>query len=344
MNEKKLKVWLDTKVLTGGHALRGIGVYTSLLQQALSKHELIELVDTPGKANIIHYPYFDFFFSTLPFSFFKKTVVTIHDTIPLIFPDHYQPGFKGQLRFIRQKQALKTVRAVMTDSNSSAFDIKTFLSISNKKIHVVPLAANPNLFSQTSDMLKKIRRKYQLPKLYALYVGDINFNKNLPNLIKMLKYLPKPVKLVCVGKNFEPQPIPEWQWLETQLTLSDVASRVKFMTNLKSDDLVDLSGIYQQAVCYVQPSFYEGFGLPVLEAMQVGTPVVASKTSSLPEVVGEAGLLVEPDAEALASGVSQILDYSPTKRQTVIKLAKQHAGLFNWQKVADQTVKVYLSL
>jgi len=344
MNENKLKVWLDSAPLSSGHAFRGIGVYTKLLRQALSKQEMITLVDHKNQAQVIHYPYFDFFFSTLPFSFLKKTVVTVHDTIPLVFPDHYKPGMKGQLRFWRQRAALRTAKAVITDSNSSAFDIKTFLGIKNKNIHVVPLAANPNLIAQSDMLQKKVRRLFKLPKLYVLYVGDINFNKNLTSLIKMLKFLPKPIKLVCVGQHFQPQPIPEWQWLETQLALSNVESRVRFISELKADSLAYLSAIYQQAVCYVQPSLYEGFGLPVLEAMQVGTPVVATNISSLPEVIGDAGILVEPEAESLAKGVSQVLDFSVLKRQTVIKLGKQHSAAFHWQKVAEQTAKVYLNL
>jgi glycosyltransferase involved in cell wall biosynthesis len=344
MSASKPKVWIDTTPLRTGHASRGIGVYTSLLQKSLSRVDSIELVNTSSKANIIHYPYFDFFFSTLPFSFFKKSVITIHDTIPLIYPDKYKPGIKGGLKFIKQKQALKTVNAVITDSNSSAFDVKTYLGVPSSKINIVPLAANPNLYSQPEAKLKKIKRQYGLPKTYILYVGDINFNKNLPNLIKMMKYLPKTVKLICLGKNFKPQPIPEWHWLETQLALSDVESRVKFITNLDNSKLDDLAGIYQLASCYVQPSFYEGFGLTVLEAMQVGTPVIASKTSSLPEVMGEAGILVAPEAETLAKGVEEVLNYSSSKRLEVIKNGKKHAAGFNWKKVAEQTAKVYLSL
>jgi len=344
MSENKLKVWIDTSPLRTGHASRGIGVYTSLLQQSLSRVETVELVDTSKKADIIHYPYFDFFFSTLPFNWMKKSVITIHDTIPLIYPDKYKPGIKGGLRFIRQKQALKTVKAVITDSNSSAFDVKTYLGIPSSKINIIPLAANPNLYSQSQIKLRKIIRQYNLPKTYILYVGDINFNKNLPNLIKMMKYLPKTVKLICLGKNFKPQPIPEWHWLETQLALSDVESRVKFITNLDNNNLGDLAGIYQLATCYVQPSFYEGFGLTVLEAMQVGTPVIASKTSSLPEVMGEAGILVSPEAETLAKGVEEVLNFSKTKRIEVIKNAKKHAAGFNWKKVAEQTARVYQSL
>jgi glycosyltransferase involved in cell wall biosynthesis len=144
-----------------------------------------------------------------------------------------------------------------------------------------------------------------------------------------------------VGRNFYPQEIPEWQWIETQLALSDVEDRVQFVTTIPSDKPEELAAVYSGAEVYVQPSLYEGFGLPVLEAMQCQTPVVSSNAASLPEVAGEHALLAEPVAEELAQQVEQVLEWSSSKRNHWIKQAHQWSQTFSWKKVATDTIKVY---
>lgn len=343
-----LTVIIDTSPLSSGHAARGIGTYTRLLTAALDEIEDIKIIrsstlekgESP-KADITHYPFFDLFFDTLPINLIRPTLVTIHDVIPLKFPEYYPPGVKGGLRFKKQQLALKTVKAVITDSEASRRDIVDLLGVADEKIHVVPLAANPELLTQTESVVNKIRRKYEIPKKYVLYVGDINYNKNIPQLIKMLKYLDKNIHLVCVGKNFVQQEIPEWQWIETQIALSDVGSRVHFVTNVLTDSAEELSAIYSGALCYVQPSLYEGFGLPVLEAMQCRTPVVATEVASLPEVGGEYALYAKPAAEELAKQVNELLSWSKTRRADWTRAAYKWSQNFSWQKTAEMTAAVY---
>ncbi len=343
-----MKVLIDTSPLSSGHAIRGVGTYTRELVEHLEQIEGIEVFrsSTLGKKkdvkpDITHFPFFDLFFNTLPIEMSKKTVVTVHDVIPLKFPEFYPPGIKGKLRFEKQKLALKTASGVITDSESSKTDIIERLGIPAEKVHVVYLAANPNLVAQKDAVIGKILKRYQLPKEYLLYVGDINYNKNIPQLIKMVKFLPENLHLVCVGKNFVEQEIPEWQWVETQLALSNVAPRVHFLTNVLTDSEEDLAAIYSGALCYIQPSLYEGFGLPVLEAMQCRTPVVAANTSSLPEVGGEHAVYTGTSAEELAAGVEQILSWSKTRREQKIKEAYKWSQTFSWQKTAANTVEVY---
>lgn len=335
-----LAVYLDTSPLKSAHASRGVGTYTRELRKSLTEYRSVSLVDKISQAQVVHYPHFDLFAKTLP-KHKQPTVVTIHDVIPLLFPEGYKVGVKGKLALRTQKKRLQSVAAVITDSSSSAADITTHLNVPAYKVFVVPLAASTQFTSASTTEQKRVRRKYSLPTQYCLYVGDINFNKNVPQVIKMLKYLPWNVKLVLLGKNFVPQEIPEWKAITTQLALSDVQKRVIFLPTVASEELSDLAAIYTGAVCYVQPSLYEGFGLPVLEAMQCGTPVVASRTSSLPEVVGEAGILVEPTAEELATGVKQILNLKQNERRAMISQGKARARRFNWHKVAEKTVAVY---
>lgn len=343
----KINVLIETTPLGDANAHRGIGTYTRLLVESLEKIPALNVqkstLEIPAdfKPDVIHYPYFDLFFSTLPITQSAKSIVTIHDVIPLKFPEFYDPGIKGSMRFLKQKFALSKVSAIITDSQASKEDIVKHLSVAAEKIHVVYLAANPQMQAAPKTEVERVRRKYKLPKNYLLYVGDINYNKNIPQLIKSLKYLDDDIKLVCVGRNFKPQEIPEWQWIETQLALSSAEKRVKFVTDLGSDALVDLSAIYSGALCYVQPSLYEGFGLPILEAFQCKTPVVCSSNSSLLEVGGKEAIYTDPVAENIAAGVKEVLGWSKTKRLEKIRAGYNWSQTFSWEKTARETAKIY---
>lgn len=348
--KEKINVLIETSPLGNANAHRGIGAYTRLLTQNLEKIKDLNIkrstleIPKEFKPDLIHYPYFDLFFSTLPLTHPAKSVVTIHDVIPLKFPQQYDPGLKGSMRFIKQKFSLSKVDAIITDSHASKNDIINHLGITEEKIHVIHLAADESLVATNETNINKVKRSYKLPKNYLLYVGDINYNKNIPQLIKSLKYLPREIKLVLVGKNFKPQEIKEWQWIETQLALSDVEKRVKFIPNLSNDAITDLSAIYSGAIAYIQPSLYEGFGLPVLEAMQCRTPVVCAHNSSLIEVGGQDVVFVETDGEDIAKGVKKILEWSKTKRTKKIRLAYKWSQTFSWEKTAKETAKVYKNL
>jgi glycosyltransferase involved in cell wall biosynthesis len=341
--DEKMKVLLDTSPLDSGHARRGIGTYTRMLAEHLVGTSRVELV-SEGKADVIHYPYFDLFYATLPLSLSTPVVVTIHDVIPLLFPEHFPVGIKGKLSFLKQKLALKAVSAVITVSESSKRDISKYLDVPEKKIYVVYSAANQRLTGQVSSLVKKVIKKYNLPKKYILYVGDINYNKNLPQLIKSLKFLPEDVNLVCVGQNFTPQDIPEWRQIEAQMAMSAVEDRVHFVTTLKSELVEDLAAVYSGAVAYIQPSLAEGFGLPVLEAMQCRTPVVCADNTSLPEVAGEHAVMVKTEAESIAEGVAQVLSWSQSKREKVIRQAYKWSQTFSWERTAVQTIEVYQNI
>ena len=342
-----MKVLIDTSPLTTGHAMRGIGTYTRLLTKYLEQEASLTVVRSETqeavdfKPDLIHYPYFDLFFSTLPVIKKHPTVVTIHDVIPLIFPEKYPAGIRGRAKFVKQKSALPSVKAVITDSKSSKADINQHLGVELDKIHVVYLAANPDLKAAGKKDIQRVKRKYKLPRNYVLYVGDINYNKNIPQLIKAARYLPREVKLVCLGKGFVEQDIPEWSWIETQLALSDVEKKVKFVPNVPGGEVEDLAAIYSGAMCYVQPSLYEGFGLPLLEAMQCKTPVVSTQTSSLPEVGGEVVIYTQPDSTSIAQGIKEVLSWSKTKRQQKIRAAYTWSQEFTWQKTARETIRVY---
>lgn len=342
-----IKVLLNDSPLQNANAIRGVGAYTRFLAKYLAKNKAIELSlssnkDLAFKPEITHYPFFDLFFSTLPLINKGKTIVTIHDVIPLLFPKYYPIGKKGLLALFRQKMALKSVNAVITDSNNSKTDIAKYLKFPLDKIHVVPLAANPELRPVEQNEIQKISKKYKLPKKYLLYVGDINYNKNIPQLIKTLKFLPKEIQLVCVGKNFYPQDISEWKAIEAQVALSDVDRRIKFITDLSNENNTELAAIYSGALAYIQASLYEGFGLPILEAMRVGTPVICANNSSLSEVaLNKAVMVEEAKAENFALAVETILAWSKANREKFIKQAMEHARKFSWDKTVKATIDIY---
>jgi glycosyltransferase involved in cell wall biosynthesis len=338
-----IKVLFDTAPLYNGNAGRGVGAYTKFLTEALAKRDDVTLLEKgmTKEADLVHYPFFDLFFATLPLLRSYKTVVTVHDVIPLQFLSEYKPGKKGMVRFFRQRLALQSVNAVITDSEASKKEIIKHLKIKAHKVHVVQLAANPELKPAVDKKLLEVKEKYLLPENYLLYVGDINYNKNLPQLIKALKFLPDEVSLVCVGRNFKPQEIPEWKAIEVQIALSDVPNRVQFVNELSGESVDELSAIYSGATAYVQPSLAEGFGLPVLEAMQCGTPVVCAQNSSLVEVGGDEVVYVQTDAESIATGVKEVLEWSDDVRAKRISSAKKWAKHFTWEKAAEETVKVY---
>lgn len=341
-----MTIFVDSSPLYGGHAVRGIGTYTRQLLAALDRQPDIEVISSlnslsQSKIDLVHYPFFDLFAPSLPIFRPHPTVITIHDVIPLQFPQHYQPGVKGKLYWQRQKMLARGVAAIITDSHASKAQIVSHLRVKPDRVHVVYLAANPQLSPQPSARVAKVRRTHRLPKHYCLYVGDINYNKNLPQLVKAVKYWPEKIHLICVGKNFRPQPIPEWLAIEQQLALSDVANRVHFVTDVKSDDEVSLSALYSGAIAHIQPSLAEGFGLPVLEAMRCRTVSIAAANSSLLEIANQFSLLAEPTAEDIADQVRVVSNWGIRQRQAWTAKARQWSNNFSWQSAAAETVAVY---
>lgn len=336
-------VYLETSPLRSGHAHRGIGTYTRQLQRALQKLSAIKLSPLPQPADVIHYPYFDFFTASLPLLKTKPTIVTIHDAIPLQFPTHYPVGFKGSVALLHQRLALLSVAAVITDSQASKKALVKHLGIPGSKINVVPLAADPELNYQSKDVQESTAKKYRLPAEFILYVGDINYNKNLPMLIAALAELPNNIQLVLVGKNFKSQPIPEWEAIALALEKHQVGDRVVMLQNVEST--ADLAAIYSQAVAYVQPSLAEGFGLPILEAMQCHCPVVCFNQSSMAEVGGDHAVYPESvSISNLAKAIKTVLTWKAHDRRKWVIQAYSWSQTFSWKKSAEQTAIVYQSV
>src|SRR3989344_4112779 len=207
-----MKVAINTTPLKSAHKNRGIGYYTYNLIENLKKDKSVQIqtfinADEVKDVDIVHYPWFDFFFHTLPLRKIAPTIVTIHDVIPLIFNDNYPVGIKGKANFFLQKLALKNCQAFITDSQFSKKDIINYLKIKEEKINVISLAEDTDFRILNENKRLLIKRKYTLPDRFVLYTGDATWVKNLPFLIEGFRALKKDlsfsdVKLVLVGGVF----------------------------------------------------------------------------------------------------------------------------------------------
>jgi glycosyltransferase involved in cell wall biosynthesis len=227
---------------------------------------------------------------------------------------------------------------VIVDSNSTAQDLSHYLGVTSSKIRSIPLGLDRR-FSQDipPSTLERFRRKYAFDHPYLLFVGERRPHKNLVGLIEAFalfrRMVNQPYQLVIVGKRYSDYQVPEQVALKR-----DLVNQVRFIDYLPDEDL---PALYRSADAFVLLSFYEGFGLPVLEAMASGIAVVASDRTSLPEVVGEAALLVSPDdPEQVALSLRQVVPGGEL-REPCIAAGLEHARGFTWERCARLTLDVY---
>lgn len=344
----KLKVRLEGGEHSAG---RGVGFYRQNLGRELVKTGMVELVS--ASPNLVHYPFFDLFYPTLPQKLDHPTVVTIHDLTPLVLPEFYPLGLRARLALFAQKRALRHVSAVLTDSLCSKKDLVRFFHLDPGKIFVTPLAADPGYQKKPNrDFIRSVKEKYRLPDRFLLYVGGINANKNLVRLAQAAINLGTP--LVLVGSEFTKAPVKTLS-LKGLLGLQKIHPEIEEFMRLKqlitNNPLFftpgfvpteELNAIYRLASLYCQPSLYEGFGLPLLEAMTAGCPIVSSNTGSLPEIYPAGTLTFDPTNQTeIETTISQVLALSEKERETLIKSGREKAKQFSWAKTARLTYEVY---
>ncbi len=268
-----------------------------------------------------------------------RTVYTLHDLIFLHFPEYHLPYNRWYLTFAMPRY-LHAADVIVTPSECSRQDAIKFYGLPESKIKVIYEAPAPTFQpAAESDSLDRVRQKYALPPKFILHVGTIEPRKNLIRLLDAFQSLLvdwPDLKLILVGKK---------GWLYDsffdRLHALGLEEAVIFPGYVEE---ADLPAFYQLAEIFVFPSLYEGFGLGPLEAMACGTPVVSSNSSSLPEVIGNGGWLINPtDTAALASALHRVLAdgslRSDLKRRGLVQARK-----FSWQKTADELEKLYQSL
>ncbi|MBI1805770.1 MAG: glycosyltransferase family 4 protein [Ignavibacteria bacterium] len=285
-------------------------------------------------ADIFHAPHY-----TLPIGLCQKSVVTIHDLIHLRFPS-YHNVFKRSYAWAMFRHAVTNSGAVITDSEFIRQDILRTFSVNEKKIHVTHLGVSED-FAPMRDSTRghDFRSRYRLVNPYILYVGSLKPHKNIPFLFRAFKNIStkqRDIDLVMIGER-----VSEHKRLTHEINILGIQNRVKELGEVSSADLISA---YSLAEVFVLPSEYEGFGFPALEAMACGTPVVVSNAGSLPEIVGDAALVVPShDVGALEEAMMNIIRQPGIKR-SLVERGFQHVRKYSWCTTAKQTLAIYESL
>ncbi|MFH1905188.1 MAG: glycosyltransferase family 1 protein [bacterium] len=280
----------------------------------------------------LHCPHYN-----IPVIYEGEMIVTVHDLIHLIFPQF----LKSRAAYFYAKSLFKlmAIRAkkIIAVSESTKADIVNYLGVKEDKVIVIYNGVSEIFKKDASqEECEKLRHKLNLHAKYILNVSNMKAHKNIETLIEAYSKLREKgieQKLLLVGG--EKERVEELQIYSEQF---NVAEDVICIQNI---DFEDLPPLYQICDVFVFPSLYEGFGLPLVEAMASRVPVVTSNVSSMPEVVGNAGITVEPnDVDSLAKAIEKIISDSKL-RENMIKMGIKQIEKFNWQDTARKTLDVY---
>ena len=285
---------------------------------------------------LVHEPHY-----VLPPLLRCRSVVTIHDCIHLMFPE-YLPN---RLAYFYAKSSMwaasnKSDR-ILTVSEASKRDILRFFDVPPEKVVVIYNAIDERFLAPANpERMDLVKKRYQLDHPFVLYVGNIKPHKNLERLIASFArargQCDDNLKLIIIGDE-----ISKYPGLRQQVHRHKLDKHVRF---LGFQPMETLAAFYRLARAFVFPSLYEGFGLPPLEAMACGTPVVTSNVSSLPEVAGGAALLVDPnDEEAIANGIVRAVTDDPLRKE-LIELGKQRARTFSWKQSVQKIHEIYMQV
>lgn len=264
---------------------------------------------------------------TLPYFFPNKAVVTVHDLGYKYFPEAHP---KSQVRYLdwSTRHSAKRATRILADSQATADDLQKFYDVSAGKIEVV----YPGVDVPADARGWELYGKYKIPLSYFLFIGTLQPRKNIERIIQAFDMWQnanpdKSIGLVLAGKQ---------GWLFDDNWVKDVEN-VHITGYI---DEADKGAIIRQASALIFPSLYEGFGFPVLEAMHMGTAVIASNTSSLPELVGDAGILVDPlSLPEIAASLDLVADNELLRRKLGIKGMMQ-VKQFTWENTAQKTLKI----
>ena len=286
-------------------------------------------------ADVYHSPYY-----LMPYRPGVPTMLTIHDLIPQLFPRYV--SLQARLIFrLTTTLALRCATQVISVSDATRRDLQEYYSLSSQGITTIPEAASPQFQPLPGGAVTEIRRKYRLPESYSLYFGSNKPHKNLTRLVEAWDHLltvcsRDTMALVIAGQWDERYP--EAKRAATRLGLEQ---NIHFLGPVAEDDL---PALYNGATVFVFPSLYEGFGLPVVEAMACGCAVVCADAASLPELAGDAALLVNPrEPRAIANAVQALLEDESLRRE-LRQRALRRAAQFSWSRTGKETLSIYRRL
>ncbi len=302
-------------------------IATSAGPLSASQQWRLPLLARALRPDIWHAPYY-----VRPFVGMPEPIVTVFDIIGHVLPAAL-PSLRARLLFeLTMRLSLRRAAHVIVSSRATRRDLQAAFGIDAVSISVIPLATDERFRPQPRHLVQQLLERYSLPREYLLYLGSNKPHKNLPTLIRAFATTDTAARLVVAGR-WDAR-YPEAREVVQQLQLTD---RVRFLHNVSDDDV---PALLSGALAFVFPSRYEGFGLPPLEAMACGAPVISSNAASLPEVVADAGLLVEPQVERLREAMQRAVD-DPVLRDKMRERGLQRAALFSWQETARQTLAVY---
>jgi glycosyltransferase involved in cell wall biosynthesis len=267
-------------------------------------------------------------------------VVNIHDLAIIRFPRKFRRWHRTFTGYLLPR-VVRSATAIVSLSEATKADLIELLGVPPDRISVIPCGISDSFAPLAADdaHLSAVRERYNLPEDYAITVGAIEPRKNLPRLLRAFDSLRRgrpefrDVTLLHVGPA-------GWLASDVSHTISELGlqERVRFLGYVPNDDL---SALYQLARVSVYPSLFEGFGLPVLEAMASGCPVVTSSCSSMPEVAGGAAVLVDPlSEESIADGLARVWG-DDRLRESLIARGRARAARFTWASVARETMQLY---
>jgi glycosyltransferase involved in cell wall biosynthesis len=288
------------------------------------------------RPDVYHAPHY-----VLPAGVRCPSVVTIHDCIHLMFPQYLPNRIAYAYARAQMWSAARRSDCILTVSEASKRDILQLFNVPPEKIVVVYNAIDSHFATTPSEeAVSRVRERYQLDHKFALYVGNIKPHKNLVRLIEAFDELRQgdleDLKLLIIGDQISRLPA-----LRRAVHRHKLHKQVRFLGYVGDDQLAIL---YRLASVFVFPSLYEGFGLPPLEAMASGTPVVTSNVSSLPEVVGDAAVLVNPyDVDAIVDGLRRVLT-DPVLAADMSRKGIERAREFSWERSVAKTWAVYQTI
>ena len=285
------------------------------------------------RPDVYHAPHY-----VLPTGVRARSVVTIHDCIHLMFPQYLPNRAAHAYARATMWSAAKRSSCILTVSEASKRDILHFFSVPSDKVVVIPNAIDERFWRPFSEEdVWRVRERYQLDQRFVLYVGNIKPHKNLVRLIEAFSELRRgdfdDVRLLIIGDEISKLPA-----LRRAVHRHKLHKHVRFLGYLPDETLAIL---YRLASVFVFPSLYEGFGLPPLEAMASGTPVVTSNVSALPEVTGDAAVLADPyDVESIVEGIRRVLS-DPELAAEMRRKGLIRAREFSWERSVAKTLEVY---
>lgn len=286
------------------------------------------------KAEVLHVPYF-----APPLRSSVPVVATIHDLIPMILPAYRGSRLvKGYTSLVAQ--AARRTPMILADSEASRQDILRLLRVPPARVRTVYLAADDAYKPQSAGRVIDIRNRYHLPDQFVLYLGGFDVRKNVPALIEATAQSKGNWRLVIAGKlpnvdsDFFPHP-------ETRVKQKNLTHRVQFTGWV---DEVDKPGLLSAASVFAFPTLYEGFGLPILEAMACGTATVTTNVSSCPELAGDAARLVPPNDVGALREALDVLMADDTRRRELAQRGPTQAATFSWERCATETKESYQAL